>query len=119
MSKARIALYKSKKIASRLRGAFHRIGFDRIARGNQPPRQRAQRCDSECSLARAIGNGGNRRNQAVRLREYRRLFNDERLKPRMPFPENREKATACNAESLPQTQIAGLNPFQIQAGDRH
>ncbi|WP_321790339.1 hypothetical protein [Burkholderia pyrrocinia] len=89
---ARIALYKSKKIADRsFHRAFHRIGFDRIARGNQAPRRRARLCDSEYSLARLIRNEGNRRVQAFRLREYRRWFNDDRLKLRMLFPENGEK----------------------------
>ncbi|MPV65211.1 hypothetical protein [Burkholderia sp. BE17] len=120
MSRARIALYKSKKIADRpCHCAFHRIGFDRIARGNQASRRQARLCGSECSLARSIGNGGNRRNQAVRLREYRRWFDDDKLKPRIPFPANRKKGYRMQCGIIATKQIAGLNPFRIQAGACH
>ncbi|NTZ87341.1 hypothetical protein FCJ61_31235 [Burkholderia metallica] len=45
------------------------------------------------------------------LREYRRQFGVDQLKRRMPFRKYRKNH--CTK------QIADLNPYRIQAGDRH
>lgn len=80
---ARIALYKSKKIANRSWHCdFHGFGSNGIARDTQACLWRARLRDSEWSLTRRIRD---RENQAFAyLGEYRRVFNDDGLKWRAP-----------------------------------
>ncbi|WGY70599.1 hypothetical protein KEC55_26595 [Burkholderia cepacia] len=58
------------------------------------------------------------RESGIRLREYHRWSSDDGLKRQTFLPANRKKPP--NAVQRHRTkQIAGLDPYRIQAGDRH